>query len=145
MLGYFFISAFIYLFTYKVMSFPHNFLCKYIVLCLRINKDYFFSFIFVIFVKMCAVLKVKVKLLSHVWLFATLWTVAYQASQSMGFSRQVYWNGLPFPSPQQRLFFKLSIRRLCRFTLSFLFMSKVLGCIFIFNIFNTGIISLWTT
>ena len=28
-----------------------------------------------------------------------LWTVAYQASQSMGFSRQEYWSGLPFPSP----------------------------------------------
>ena len=27
------------------------------------------------------------------------WTVAYQASLSMGFSRQEYWNGLPFPSP----------------------------------------------
>ena len=43
--------------------------------------------------------KVKVKLLSHVQLFATLWTVAYQAPQSMGFSRQEYWSGLPFPSP----------------------------------------------
>ena len=30
---------------------------------------------------------------------ATLWTVAYQASPSMGFSRQEYWSGLPFPSP----------------------------------------------
>ena len=29
----------------------------------------------------------------------TLWTVAYQASPSMGFSRQEYWSGLPFPSP----------------------------------------------
>ena len=29
----------------------------------------------------------------------TLWTVAHQASLSMGFSRQEYWNGLPFPSP----------------------------------------------
>ena len=27
------------------------------------------------------------------------WTVAYQAPQSMGFSRQEYWSGLPFPSP----------------------------------------------
>ena len=39
------------------------------------------------------------KSLSHVWLFATPWTVAYQASPSMGFSRQEYWSGLPFPSP----------------------------------------------
>ena len=42
---------------------------------------------------------VKVKLLSRVHLFATPWTVAYQAPLSMGFSRQEYWSGLPFPSP----------------------------------------------
>ena len=40
-----------------------------------------------------------VKSLSHVWLFVTLWAVAYKASPSMGFSRQEYWSGLPFPSP----------------------------------------------
>ena len=39
---------------------------------------------------------VKVKLLSHVRLFATPWTVAHQAPPSMGFSRQEYWSGLPF-------------------------------------------------
>ena len=43
--------------------------------------------------------KVKVTLLSHVQLFATPWTVAYWAPLSMGFSRQEYWSGLPFPSP----------------------------------------------
>ena len=32
-------------------------------------------------------------------LFATPWTIAYQATLSMGFSRQEYWSGLPFPSP----------------------------------------------
>ena len=41
----------------------------------------------------------KVKSLSHVWLFATPWTPAYQAPPSMGFSRQEYWSGLLFPSP----------------------------------------------
>ena len=41
----------------------------------------------------------EVKSLSHVRLFATPWTVANQAPPSMGFSRQEYWNGLPFPSP----------------------------------------------
>ena len=41
----------------------------------------------------------KVKSLSRVRLFATSWTVAYQAPQSMGFSRHEYWSGLPFPSP----------------------------------------------
>ena len=40
----------------------------------------------------------KVKSLSHVRLFAPPWTVAYQAPPSMGFSRQEYWSGLPFPS-----------------------------------------------
>ena len=43
--------------------------------------------------------KVKVKSLSRVQLFATPWTVVYQAPPSMGFSRQEYWSGLPFPSP----------------------------------------------
>ena len=40
-----------------------------------------------------------VKLLSHVQLFATPWSVAYQVSPSMEFSRPEYWSGLPFPSP----------------------------------------------
>ena len=43
--------------------------------------------------------KVKVKSLSHVRLLATPWTAAHQAPLSMGFSRQEYWSGLPFPSP----------------------------------------------
>ena len=48
--------------------------------------------------------KVKVKPLSHVWLFATPWTEAYQAPPSMGFSRQEYWSGLLLPSPSQDMF-----------------------------------------
>ena len=44
--------------------------------------------------------KLKVKLLSHVRLFATPQIVTYQAPPSMGFSRQEYWSGLPFPSPE---------------------------------------------
>ena len=43
--------------------------------------------------------KVKVKSFSCVQLFATPWTVAYQAPPSMGVSRQEYWSGVPFPSP----------------------------------------------
>ena len=43
--------------------------------------------------------KVKVKSLSHVRLFETPWTAAYQAPPSMGFSRQEYWSGVPLPSP----------------------------------------------
>ena len=44
-------------------------------------------------------MKVKVKSLSPVQLFATPWTVAYQAPLSMEFSRQEYGTGLPFSSP----------------------------------------------
>ena len=47
-------------------------------------------------------MKVKVKSLSRVRLFATPWTVTHQAPPSMGFSRQEYWSGLPFPSPGER-------------------------------------------
>ena len=39
------------------------------------------------------------ELLSRVRLFATPWTVAHQVPLSMGFPRQEYWSGLPFPSP----------------------------------------------
>ena len=46
--------------------------------------------------------KVKGKSLSHVWLFATPWTAAYQAPPSMGLSRQEYWSGLPLPSPDMK-------------------------------------------
>ena len=45
-------------------------------------------------------MKVKVKSLSRVQLFVTPWTVAHQAPPSMGFSRQEYWSGVPFPSPE---------------------------------------------
>ena len=44
-------------------------------------------------------MKVKVRSLSRVRLFAIPWTVAYQAPPSMGFFRQEDWNWLPFPSP----------------------------------------------
>ena len=47
--------------------------------------------------------KVKVKSFSHVQLLATPWTAPYQASLSMGFSRQEYWSGLPLPSPTYSL------------------------------------------
>ena len=43
--------------------------------------------------------KVKVKLLSCVQLFATPWAVAHQAPLFLEFYRQEYWSGLLFPSP----------------------------------------------
>ena len=42
--------------------------------------------------------KVKVKLLSCLWLFETPWTAAHHVPPSMGFSRQEYWSGVPLPS-----------------------------------------------
>ena len=36
---------------------------------------------------------------SHIQLFVTQWTLSYQPPLSMEFSRQEYWNGLPFPTP----------------------------------------------
>ena len=65
--------------------------CYSLELCIQVGISFLFSFA-------CKV-KVKVKSLSCVWLFATPWKVTYQAPQSMGFSRQEYWSGLPFTSP----------------------------------------------
>ena len=42
---------------------------------------------------------ISVTVLSHIWLFATSWTVALQAPLSMGFSQQEHWSGLPVPPP----------------------------------------------
>ena len=47
--------------------------------------------------------KLKVKALSHVWLFTTPWTATYKAPSSMGVSRQEYWSGVPLPSPLSRI------------------------------------------
>ena len=61
------------------------------------NCVFYLSFFFLslsFFFYFCA------QLLSRVQLFATLWTVAYQAPLSMGFSQQEYWGGLPFPPPE---------------------------------------------
>ena len=51
--------------------------------------------------------KVKVKSLSHVWLFVTPWTAAYQAPPSMGLSRQEYWSGVPLHYVAKILEFQL--------------------------------------
>jgi len=67
--------------------------------------------------------RLKVKLLSHIRLFGTLWTVAHQNSPSMGFSRQEYWSGVPMPSPgdwimgQKSGKYENSQVKICRFEL----------------------------
>ena len=48
--------------------------------------------------------KVKVKSLSHIWLFSIPWTAAHQALPSMGFSRQEYWSGVPLTDCSMYLF-----------------------------------------
>ena len=63
--------------------------------------------------------KVKVKLLSRVWLFATLWTAAHQAPPPMGFSRQEYWSGVISPSPNvypSLYYFHLALHRYQNFS-----------------------------
>ena len=52
----------------------------------------------------------QVKPLSHARLFVTPWTVVYQAPPSIGFSRQEYWSGLPFPSPGDLLSWKAELK-----------------------------------
>ena len=47
----------------------------------------------------CKASESEVKSLSRVLTLCDPWTVGYQAPPSMGFSGQVYWSGLPFPSP----------------------------------------------
>ena len=44
------------------------------------------------------IVEAELCLVSHVWLFATPWSVAHQAPLSIEFSRQEYWSGLPYPS-----------------------------------------------
>ena len=53
-----------------------------------------------------------VKSLSRVRLLATPWTAAYQASLSMGFSRQEYWSGVPLPSPSEMLLLPKNLKEL---------------------------------
>ena len=51
----------------------------------------------------CVCFCVCVQSLSHVQLFVTPWIAAHQVPLSMGFSRQEYWSGLPFPPPGELL------------------------------------------
>ena len=75
--------------------------------------------------------KVKVKLLSRVWLLATLWTATHQAPPSMGFSRQECWSELPLPSP---VINEVSRIHRCR-CLAYIHSSRTLyvSCLFLFH------------
>ena len=52
------------------------------------------------FLLQCMKVKSESEVIIRVRLLATLWTAAYQAPPSMGFSREEYWSGVPFPSPE---------------------------------------------
>ena len=67
---------------------------------MNLNGFYNFKSSTFIFFSLTSLNLSSVQSLSRVQLFATLWTVARQAPPSMGFPRQEYWSGLPFPSPQ---------------------------------------------
>ena len=71
----------------------------------------------------------KVKSLSHVWLFVTPWTVAYQAPPSMEFSRQEYWSWVPFPAPPGFIGFCLISVHCGPIHSSSLFLSFLLCCL----------------
>ena len=90
--------------VYKKGIWCNQSLQKYMACCLlkkRKSPKLLYPSILVLCSEMsCNTLKVKVKLFSHIQLFVTSWTIAYQAPLSMGFSRQEYWSGLPLPSPR---------------------------------------------
>ena len=61
-------------------------------LCISVSR-------FVLLVSSDRCMCVRAYLFSRVWLFVTPWMIAHQTPLSMGFSRQEYWSGLPFPPP----------------------------------------------
>ena len=65
--------------------------------CFKLGKEYIKAVYF--HPAYLTYIQSEVKSLSRVRLFSTPWILAYQGSPSMGFSRQEYWSGLPFPSP----------------------------------------------
>ena len=85
-----------FLFIHLILTFV---LKTHLLYTLLIFSNLVFLFFFFFKIFWMKTFRKLVKLLSHVWLFATPCTVAYQVPPSMGFSRQEYWSGLPFPSP----------------------------------------------
>ena len=50
-------------------------------------------------VRACVCVCARAQSLHCVWFFVTPWTVAHQTPLSIGYSRQAYWSGFPFPTP----------------------------------------------
>ena len=88
----YFISTFWSLWIMPLETFMYWFLCRPMLSFLRDIYIYIYIYIYQ-----------SVKHVIHsscVWLCVTPWTVAHPAPLFMGFSRQEYWSGLPFPSPE---------------------------------------------
>ena len=80
-------------------SIDNNSILQYYSLLNSYYEQVLFQVLYLFYLILTIILfNVNVKSLSRVRLFATPWTVAYQAPLSMGFSRQQYWSGLPFLS-----------------------------------------------
>ena len=78
-------------------TFPGIYLCEsYPVILLCSHKRWPTKFLLWC---ICLGLCVRVQLLSPIWLFASLWSIACQAPLSMEFPGQEFWSGLPFPPP----------------------------------------------
>ena len=65
-----------------------------------INQDVEINKYTLLYIKDLLYIYICYAMLSHIQLFATEWTVSHQAPLSMGCSRQEYWSGLSFPSPE---------------------------------------------
>ena len=76
-------------------QFPTSEFCAWLILLFCSRKfTHFINTLRLLYILSCMLSR-----FSEVQLFVTPWTVARQAPLSMGFSRQEYWSGLPFPSP----------------------------------------------
>ena len=69
------------------------------LLCYYTKLKKFPSSLMNVRVKPCVLVCMCAQSLSHIQFFTTPWTKGWQTLLSMGFSRQAYWNGLPFPPP----------------------------------------------
>ena len=97
---YIYIHTHIYVYTY---IYTHIYVYTYIYTHIYVYTYVYIHTYVCIYVLFQILLPYKLLcclcVISCVQLFATPWTVAHQAPLSMGFSRQEYWSGLPFPAP----------------------------------------------
>ena len=86
--SFFWMLSFKPAFSLSSFTFIKRLFCSFLLFAIRVVSSAYLKW------------KKREKSVSHVHLFATPWTVAYQAPLSMEFSKQGYWSGWPFPSPE---------------------------------------------